>query len=110
MPEIDPTFVLLNRIEAGFWIVIGIVIALVGIHKARRRGFGVIAAATFFVFGLSDLVETRTGAWWRPWWLFAWKTVCVLNFLLLFVWIRRRVNPRKASCEASNTSNRSPAA
>jgi hypothetical protein len=34
--------------------------------------------------GASDIVESRTGAWWRPWWLFAWKAVCVIALLFLF--------------------------
>jgi hypothetical protein len=35
----------------------------------------------FVVFGVSDVIEAQTGAWWHPWWLFAMKALCVLGFL-----------------------------
>ena len=37
--------------------------------------------ACFAVFGLSDVIEAETGAWWHPWWLFVMKALCVLGFL-----------------------------
>ena len=56
---------------------------------ARRRC--TIATIVFFLFGMSDVVEVQTGAWWRPWWLFAWKALCVLAMLgLLWDYLRRR--------------------
>jgi hypothetical protein len=82
---IDPTFALSNRFEAAFWALIGIGMAIAAV---RQRGIVrrdcVIAAITFAIFGGSDLVEATTGAWWRPWWLFAWKAVCALVFVVLF--------------------------
>jgi len=33
------------------------------------------------LFGISDLVEVQTGAWWDPWWLFTLKAFCVVIFL-----------------------------
>lgn len=82
--SIDPTFVLANQIEAGFWSAIGLVIAM-----RYRRLLGFSMAAVLLIFGLSDLVEARTGAWYSPWWLFVWKAVCVLAVLLLALAIRR---------------------
>ena len=82
-----------NYIEAGLWIVIGVCFAIRAIAKAAFRNDCVIAAITFVVFGFSDIVEASTGAWWRPWWLFVWKAVCVAIFLYLFIsyyrWKRR---------------------
>jgi hypothetical protein len=74
-----------NLIEAGLWIVIAAVVAFKAWreHALLRRIF-VILAVAFFAFGLSDAVESHTGAWWRPWWLLLWKTVCVLAFILCF--------------------------
>jgi hypothetical protein len=37
----------------------------------------------FAFFGLSDLVEVTTGAWWRPWWLLAWKAACLLGLIAI---------------------------
>ena len=39
------------------------------------------------------IVEANTGnEWWHPWWLVLWKAgcVCILLFLLLTTWVRRR--------------------
>jgi hypothetical protein len=44
-----------------------------------------MAAGTFVLFGASDLIEVRTGAWWRPWWLLAWKAACVFALIVLLV-------------------------
>ncbi|MFT3785780.1 MAG: hypothetical protein QM770_06385 [Tepidisphaeraceae bacterium] len=79
MPDpIDPTFVLANRIEGVVWLVIGaIVLAYVRRDRAIRRWRGV-GVLVLVVFGVSDWVEATTGAWWKPWWLFAWKALCVM--------------------------------
>ena len=83
---LDPTFVLSNRVEAALWM--GIALALV-LAATRHRGVAridcIAASIAFALFGVSDIVETTTGAWWRPWWLLAWKSVCVLAFLVLLV-------------------------
>ena len=39
---------------------------------------------SFFAFGISDFVEIHTGAWYRPWWLLAWKATCVAGFPVVF--------------------------
>ena len=89
---IDPTFVLFNRVEAGLWLVIAIALAIAARRRRHVRSDCVIAAIAFALFGLSDLVETHTGAWWRPWWLLAWKLACAfaLLHLLLKHYLTRR--------------------
>ena len=75
-----------NYLEAALWGVIALVFAA---YAARRRGRArrrcAVAAVTFLLFGLSDVVEVEKGAWWRPWWLLAWKGICVLSMILLLV-------------------------
>lgn len=68
-----------NYIEAGLWITIGLVFILFGLAGMipLKHRWPVIAV-TLILFGISDIVETRTGAWWKPWWLFVWKALCVL--------------------------------
>lgn len=86
-------FVYLNYIEAGLWIVLGIAAAAQAVRRRdnARRGL-LILAVVLITFGLSDLIETRTGAWWRPWWLLAWKTSCICAMLgLLLTYVRRRM-------------------
>lgn len=77
----DPWFVRINLLEAALWWVVAVVVV------ARWRLWGV--AAALVLFGLSDVVETRTGAWWRPWWLLAWKGACVL-IVAVILWRRWR--------------------
>ena len=71
-----------NLIEAVLWFGFTLVFAFKAWHAAKdwRRLFTILAFA-FFVFGLSDVIESRTGAWWRPFWLFLMKAACVGVFL-----------------------------
>lgn len=83
-------FETVNYIEAGSWVVIGVCFIA---HAARRRGrshLSVLAALVFILFGVSDLVEVETGAWWRPWWLLLWKSVCVVSLAVLYSLHRQR--------------------
>lgn len=74
-----------NLVEAALWAVISVTIAVRAVLErgAVRRIF-VILAVAFAIFGVSDIIEARTGAWWRPWWLLAWKAGCVLVFVVCF--------------------------
>ena len=80
-----------NYAEAGLWILVAIAFGVVAIRRAgaaRRRCAG--AAVAFLLFGVSDVVEAETGAWWRPWWLLAWKATCIAGLLALLLEYRRR--------------------
>ena len=86
-------FIYLNYIEAGLWIALAFG---AGVQSFRftgpvRREL-LILAIDLIAFGLSDVAETRTGAWWRPWWLLAWKGACVgVMLVLLTSYVRRRL-------------------
>jgi hypothetical protein len=74
-----------NVIEAGVWLLVALLLG----WQARRehgaaRGVLLVLGAVVLAFGGSDLVEARTGAWWRPWWLLVWKAACVVLMLGLF--------------------------
>jgi len=98
-------FETLNHFEAGLWIVIGLFFAVVGSRVSRptnRRCC--LLAVVFIAFGVSDVVEARTGAWWRPWWLLAWKAACVgvlLWQLRAYVTARRNTERR---CQGAGKS------
>ncbi len=81
-----------NHIEAGLWLLMGLGFVIAGLRYAgatRRRCE--IAGAALLAFGASDIVEARTGAWWRPWWLPAWKGLCLLVLCSIVVgYFRRR--------------------
>ncbi len=75
-----------NLIEAALWGTIAVVLLLFALKRTgtvRRRGL--LAFVVFALFAASDVVESRTGAWWRPWWLFAWKAACVASMLGLLI-------------------------
>ncbi len=83
-----------NLIEAGVWFVFALVLFIYAFRRARRlRPTLWFLAAVIVVFGFSDLVEARTGAWWKPWWLFVWKASCVL-LMLAGVWRYRRLTKK----------------
>ena len=95
LAAITREFIYLNYIEAGLWVALGFGAGVQAVRfgGAVRRDLLVLAIA-LIAFGFSDLVETRTGAWWRPWWLLAWKSACVGVMLwLLARYVRRRMHP-----------------
>ena len=79
-------FVAGNYVEAGVWIVIGLICGvLAGLKTGVVRQRLLCSIPVFIAFGVSDIVEVQTGAWWRPWWLFVWKGSCVLGMVVLLV-------------------------
>lgn len=84
-----------NLCEAALWFIISaVLLCLATIRLRRSRKETLLLAAAFGVFGLSDLIEARTGAWWDPWWLLVMKAACVLVFLRAFWHYRRRSQKR----------------
>ena len=82
---IDPEFAFQNLVEAGFWCSLGLGFLVAALAKPRHRARLLAVALTLVVFGASDVAESRTGAWWRPWWLLVWKAACVI-LLAGFFW------------------------
>ncbi|MFO0893111.1 MAG: hypothetical protein U0790_28735 [Isosphaeraceae bacterium] len=75
-----------NLIEGGFWAIFALVLVIGSQRRTPSfRRLGWLAATISLAFGLSDLVEARTGAWWRPWWLLVWKGLCVTGLVLCFL-------------------------
>ncbi|MCK5106139.1 MAG: hypothetical protein KAQ76_01125 [Elusimicrobiales bacterium] len=63
-----------NLIEAILWIGIGL--GLYMAHKSfpvKEYKNIVITAILFLLFGVSDIIEIYSGAWWSSWWLLTWK-------------------------------------
>lgn len=83
-------FVVANLWECALWCVIAV--AFLGFWIAKRMSDLLVGAIAFGLFGLSDYIETKTGAWWTPWWLFVLKAGCVLIFVILLYrhWRRKR--------------------
>ena len=68
-----------NVVEAGVWLAISMRFLLYGLkRKTTLKKAFVVFSITLFFFGLSDVIETQTGAWYRPWTLLLLNAVCVL--------------------------------
>jgi hypothetical protein len=79
-----------NRCEAGFWAFAALFVALRYGRRStlvRRRSW--IVAGLLLLFAASDLIEARTGAWWRPPGLLALKAVCVVGLVASALMLRR---------------------
>lgn len=74
-----------NVFETILWTVLGIGCLILALSSGAP-GFGrrlVLMALFFWLFAASEVVETQTGAWWKPWWLAVWKGGCIAVLLLL---------------------------
>ena len=74
-----------NVFEAGLWLLVSGIFLIKAIQARNlfRRTF-LILAGGFFVFGISDFIESQTGAWWRPPWLLLIKVLCITVFVYGF--------------------------
>lgn len=96
-----------NLIEAGVWFLLAIILFIHAIRSARRLWPTLfILVVTLAIFGASDLVESRTGAWWKPWWLFVWKAVCVVVLFIGFVRYFRLTKKRTVAGSDSQLGDR----
>jgi hypothetical protein len=72
-----------NATEAVFWIALAVLTALFG---RGTRGFTsrTQAATVVFLaaFGVSDIIELYTGAWWEPPALLVFKALCLTGLVL----------------------------
>lgn len=91
---ISDEFRYMNFAEAGVWVVVGVLAWKAARDRAHPRA-AVVLLMTLLTFGASDVVETTTGAWWRPWWLFVWKAACVAVIVatLVTLWVTRKPAP-----------------
>lgn len=85
-----------NQFEAGFWFFIALVLVLF-YRRELPQPWVWLLPLSFAVFGVSDVIELDTGAWWRPWWLCVMKVACVLVFLLA---LRAHLGHEKAKAKA----------
>jgi hypothetical protein len=72
-------------IESGLWLMV-VFFVLIQALRSRRRARRVLSllAGAFLVFGVSDLIEADTGAWWRPVWLLVLKGGCLVVLICGF--------------------------
>ena len=71
-----------NLLEAGLWAGIALtLLAWASRESGRLRRLWAVLGVAFLVFAVSDVIESQTGAWWRPLWLLALKAVYIAVFL-----------------------------
>ena len=71
------------------WVVIALILAIKAVKQREYRRFSIWASVSFLLFGISDFIEMKTGAWWEPWPLLLLKAVCVASFLACLVSYRK---------------------
>lgn len=85
-----PLDVAFNRAEAVVWFLFAALCfgkALRSTTKSRRPLLALTVALV--AFGISDLIEARTGAWWQPWWLLVLKGTYLAAIVLGFLSYQR---------------------
>ena len=84
---------LFNGLEAVLWITIGGVVWWNSRLIARYRILGTVSAVWFVLFGISDIIEIFTGAWYQPLSLLLFKAVCLVA--LVGCGVTYRLIPRR---------------
>lgn len=72
-----------NGCEAAFWFLLALFVVI----RCRSASTGVqrwsrITAVWLILFGISDVFEIFTGAWWRPQALLVLKGACVCGLII----------------------------
>jgi hypothetical protein len=83
-------FCVFNFGEGIVWILIAFGIAVVFWRKRENADLMMASALLFLTFGISDFVEIKTGGWYKPWWLFAWKAANLLGLVIVCLMFRKR--------------------
>ena len=91
-----------NFWEAWFWIALAVLYILLCFRKQAHRKLCLTTTLVFFVFGLTDFVEMKTGAWYRPWWLLLWKGACVVGLIALYCWYKAIIHSKVNRSSDSN--------
>ena len=68
-----------NVIEAAIWMAMATWLLYLALRtRSYLKTTFLVFSVTLFFFSISDMIETQTGAWYRPLGLFLLKAVCVL--------------------------------
>lgn len=97
-----------NLIEAGLWLGFALIAAGLACRASgpKRRWCWIMAAA-LLVFGFSDLIESKTGAWWEPMWLLVLKASCLA--VLVYGGLRlRAIAKAQRACHSARPDARLP--
>ncbi len=76
-----------NIIEAALWFLISLTLSFKALYVDKYivyKKVMLVASVCFLFFGISDIIESYTGAWWRPLGLLFLNISCVIGLLLSF--------------------------
>lgn len=94
-----------NLGEAIFWMTIGVLLLCVRVDGLTPKLRWILAAA-FVLFGISDLIEIQTNAFWRPLSLLVFKGVCLVTIVVgLRTLIGTRARLRRVSLKDEDDSH-----
>jgi hypothetical protein len=83
-----------NWAEVVLWGAIAIACLIRALtYTGTKRRLLAIAAVSFAIFAVTDVLEVESGAWWEPPWLLALKAACVATLLLVWRDWHRRFGP-----------------
>ncbi len=72
-----------NGLEAARWFLLSVIVVVRARDDSRsQRCWTAALAVVLFVFGVSDVIEIFTGAFWRPWWLLLINGYCVVSIFV----------------------------
>lgn len=86
-----------NSIEAAFWISVGMTVWGKNRQPSLHQRLAQFAAIWFVLFGISDIIEVYTGAWWRPFSLLVFKGACLTALVTCAVVYARTQRLRRVS-------------
>jgi len=81
------TITTFNYLEASLWFAIASILFINAISRKKYIAYKktmLISSACFLLFGVSDIIEAHTGAWWEPVELLVFKALCIIGFVFCF--------------------------
>ena len=78
------TIATFNYLEATLWFAIACILFINAIFNKKYvvyKKVMLISCGCFLLFGISDIIEAHTGAWWEPIELFVFKALCAIGFI-----------------------------
>ncbi|MDI6778312.1 MAG: hypothetical protein QMD77_03910 [Patescibacteria group bacterium] len=77
----------MSFLEGIYWTVLGMLgFTLFGIVPRKYQKILLFASSAFVLFGISDFIEIKTGAYWEPWPLLALKIFCLAGLVFSLAW------------------------
>lgn len=93
-----------NLAEAGLWAIFAFTFAILAARASGPlRQLWIVESIAFFAFGISDVIESQTGAWWTPPSLLLLKAGCLAVFVYGIVKYRRLSTNHAPAVESSRS-------